>query len=143
MLPQLLRWTVLIGLWKKFHRPIVIVFFTLIALLVVSIVHQDFLSYQKSLNQVNEQVLAWSYAIKWLLYLALIAIGFIWGKKSLVQKGSLQKKMGKPDIDIKSSDDSVSETALDASDPFSNIRKKAKLRSEADFLLEQETKRKK
>jgi hypothetical protein len=51
--------------------------------------------------------------------------------------------MGKPDIDIKSSDDSVSETALDASDPFSNIRKKAKLRSEADFLLEQETKRKK
>lgn len=141
MLPQIIRWTVLFGLWKKFRKQIVVTIATLVLLLLISIVHQDFVAYQGSLAQPNETWLAWSFLLKWLLYLSVAGgyLAWLWKTPAANSNSKLHQEMA--DIEqfanSKSSDNSDLKDKTKGDDPFANIRAKTKLRSKAEFIIEQ------
>ena len=69
MFNQMLKWTALITLWKKFKQHILATALLLILLIVISMVHSDYLSYA---NVAAERDIAGSFFIKWGLNLALV-----------------------------------------------------------------------
>jgi hypothetical protein len=139
MFNQLLKWTLVISIWRKYKRHIGITIILILALFLTSLVHQDFVNY--SLVSDNSS-LGLSYLVKWLVYLVLVSVyWFSVGKinENARKDSDLHKKMKaskqrKPKSTILDQEDSSSQ------DPFANIRGKKNLRSKADIALEKQSK---
>ena len=135
MFNQLLKWTLLISIWRKYKQYIGITVILILALMLTSFLHQDYVDY--SLVS-NNQGLGFSYVIKWLVYLMLVtAYWFAVGRiKSIRGKDSdLHRKM-KVAEHKNTKQAQKNETSEHHPDPFANIRQKKNLRSKADMEIE-------
>lgn len=134
MFNQLLKWTLLISIWRKYKQHIGITIVLVLALMLTSLLHQDFVNYSLASN--NDS-LGLSYVIKWVVYLVLVS-GYwlsITKIKSIRDKDSdLHRKMKM--TEEQSVKDSSNLTSENHPDPFANIRDKKSLRSEADMVIE-------
>lgn len=134
MLQQFLKWTLIVTLFKRYKKQLLTIITALLALLLIANVHQDYLSYSSNIN--NEHI-GWSFIVKWALYIAVIIASFF-TVKFLNKTNQVQKTEGKLKQAFKKQKaESVQQTATQQSDPFANIRKKDKLKSKADQVIEQ------
>jgi hypothetical protein len=137
MFNQLLKWTLLISIWRKYKQYVGITVILALALMLTSFLHQDYVDYSLVSNNAS---LGLSYVIKWLVYLVLVtAYWFIVSKiKSTRGKDSDLHRMMKvaENKTAKKAQENANETLDNLSDPFANIREKKSLRSKADIEIE-------
>lgn len=136
MFNKLLKITVIGFIWTRYGRVIASTLMLFAYFWVVSLVHQDYLDYLKL--QANAGGAGLSFILKWLAFIAGIVAFWIFNnrswRKSVRQsnEGSTfpvkpnasklpSKKGGNSNVDV---------------DPFESIRRKDKLRSRADLIIE-------
>lgn len=139
MLPQLIRWTVLLGLWKKFRKQILLTLLCIGLLVLLSILHQDFVAYQATLTEPNQTWLAWSFAVKWGLYFVVLLV-YWWmiSRSSSTATSDLHQEMADLEqvkAQMSKADGGTNKKAKEQ-DPFATIRTKSKLRSKAEIIIE-------
>lgn len=134
MLNQLLKWSIAIGLWKKYGRALKWFPVVLLLLFVIYAVHRDYIEFVE-VSQVSSH-LALSFVLKWLAVFCVIAIYIFYirsvlyvNRKKTRVRESLNKKAGP-----KKKSSNI-EGAEPVTDPFERIRQKEKLRSKADVIL--------
>lgn len=147
MIKNIFRLTVIGYVWKRYKTLIISTLTLFVYFWIVSLLHGDFVGYIE-LND-DKQYLAMSFIIKWLAFAAgLMAYLFInsrYGRKEHEKPESKNKladsfSSGKTKEKFSShaaaknapSDDSRQSSA----DPFDRIRQRDKLRSRADFIIE-------
>ena len=148
MINQLLKWSLLVAIWRKYGEVIKLVPFLLILIVIVYAIHKDFIAYVEVSNE--KRYLALSFILKWA---AIFLVGFLywryvrrtlnphrkqnrdfavsWNTKksdgqSELQGGPSEKKNGTGDAD---------NTECDSEDPFAHVRYKKRLDSRADKIL--------
>ncbi len=134
MINQLVKWTLLVTLWRKYKKHLGLTIALLIALVLTSFLHQDFVNYSLASNNTN---LGLSYVLKWLVYLVLVSAYWFYVTKiehKSSKNSELHKKMRQ--AKQRSHDNSQQVTEPSQIDPFSDIRNKKKLRSKADIAIE-------
>ena len=133
MFNQMIKWTVIISLWRKYKSHLISSLILLFALVLINIIHQDYLAYAES---AQSNSVGWSFLVKWALYIVAVGV-YLWRitgiNKARLFDSTLHKMMQAQQTPEKTTD-LADET--NKSDPFANIRGKKKLRSEADFLME-------
>jgi inner membrane protein involved in colicin E2 resistance len=141
-------------LWRKYKFLLVSLLLLIVFIFISGQVHQDYLAYAQSTENVS---VGWSFAIKWCVWILAIALFFMANhlvnerkqkREELQEKNSAlqgilawkRKVAGNKDVAKKASDDkfsrSTADTANDVKDPFEQLRKKDKLRSYADLIIE-------
>ena len=127
MLPQLLKWGVLLGIWRRYGGAIKLLPLLLLVLAIIFYVHGDYINYVEVSE--NQHWLARSFLIKWLLVLAVVGIYWLYVKRLLATPSGGKSK--KPEESLQS------ERKTDAEpDPYKNIREKDTLRSRSDVLIQ-------
>jgi hypothetical protein len=151
MFQHVVRWTFFITIWKKYKGQLLTTFAYLIGLLLISMVHKDYLDYVAVANE-GKAFVSTSFLIKWVAYILLTGIYFwLFGRFSkpavkahedlgFLKKFAAKKQNRNQNHKDFSVDAGTAETSQSAPDPFANIRKKEKLRSEADLIIEQHKK---
>lgn len=156
MFQQVVRWTFIITIWKKYKGQLLTILGYLGSLAFVSFVHQDYLDYIQASGEGN-RLIGVSFGLKWLAYLSLTGLFYVVfhriSKKTVsdhqnlgflskfrTTKGTSSPSKGRSDQNNneKSSvkDDGESASAINQADPFANIRAKKTLRTEAELLLD-------
>lgn len=136
MFKQLFRLTVVTYVWKRYKAIIISTVILFVFFWLVNQLHQDYLSYG-NLNE-NKEYIGLSFVIKWLAFSVGCIVYLLfnswrkWQKKPA--KDLPQEKLSKADLTERSADDQTS-----YHDPFDEIRKRNKLRSKADFIIEKHT----
>lgn len=135
MFQQMVRLTIAATIWRKYKQSILSLLALIGFWLVLNFIHQDYLAYAQLDPIANQSYIAYSYLAKWLLILGSGA-GFVWfvNKPVVTQDNQSLNSVLKtktPNTPAKQ------EPSTSDVDPFANIRKRKKLRSEADFVLEQ------
>lgn len=141
MLNQMIKWTVLIGLWRNYKRHFSITLLMLLALLLITLFHQDFVEYnEKSATP----YLAVSYIVKWIAYLLCAGV-YVFAIKRVNRLSkydstlhSMMKEKSKETSNNESTEANEGEKAT--SDPFERLRNKKSLRSKADFIIDNDKK---
>jgi hypothetical protein len=149
-------------LWRRYKFLLVSLVLTVITMIIVGQIHQDYLSYNALLEQPKHVGL--SFAIKWLVWVAsvilFLGLNHWYNQKKQTEKElesggtntALKKLLGrlnrKSQVNTKGVSDraennttyqeAVASTGNDESgnDPFASLRKKQKLRSYADVIIE-------
>ncbi len=139
MFNQLVKWTIIIGLWRKYKRHVLASLLLLVGLMLINYIHLDFVEYSVA---TGAKTLGLSYAVKWLA-LACALIIYVWFIKRANQAAKydsrLHNLMKSKSTSASAKDESSKQVqGEELADPFANIRKKKKLKSEADFLLDKE-----
>ena len=131
MFNQMLKWTVIISIWRKYKRHLTITLVLLLVLFLISQFHKDFIEFH---SQTQTPYLAISYVVKWLAYLVCILVyGFMIKKVNANTRfdSTLHSMMAaKPDSAV-----SKKAPAQKEEDAFAHLRTKKKLRSKADFII--------
>ena len=140
MFNQLVKWTIIVGMWRKYKRHFVATCVLLLCLVLINYIHLDYLEFAIA---TGSKSLGFSYLIKWSGFILAIVFYLLHLKRvnnSAQYDSRLHKMMRvkpvvakKEDKKTHAADDEASNT-----DPFANIRTKKKLRSEADFLIEKD-----
>lgn len=73
MFQQVVRWTFIITIWKKYKGQLLTTIGYLAGLVLVSFVHQDYLEYLSAAGE-GKQNVGLSFALKWLAYIGLTVI---------------------------------------------------------------------
>ena len=126
MFKQLFRLTFITLIWSRYKSVIVSTILLFIFFWLINKVHADFLTYSELQN--SSEHLGLSFVVKWVVMLAGILLYFLYNhlaRKSRRKKPAIKK-------DYNPSDDN---------DPFAEIRKKDKLKSKSDFILEKKSKK--
>ena len=140
MFQHVVRWTFFITIWKKYKAQLLTTLGYLLALLLVSLIHKDYLDYVATSND-GQDFIATSFILKWIAYITVTASYFYlfsrFSKKAEIGHENLSflrkfQKQTPPAASKKTN------KAQEAADPFANIRTKAKLRSEADLLMDKD-----
>ena len=137
MLGPLLRWSVLLTVWQKYKRHLVVAAIVILSWLLVDVLHQDFVEYSQLSQSQHSSWLAWSYVAKWGSDACILALAVIYLKRTAANGSTkLQQAMTAANSkrESKNADTSISP---DKPDPFATIRQKKTLRSKADLILEQ------
>lgn len=137
MFNQMIKWTVILSLWRKYKSHLISSLTLLFILVLINIIHQDYLAYAESAQ--NKSV-GWSFLVKWALYITSIGV-YVWRITVINKARSFDSTLHKMMQAQKMPEKEVGEgTLVDSNkpDPFANIRGKKKLRSEADFLIEKD-----
>ncbi|QTH63980.1 hypothetical protein J1N51_00325 [Psychrosphaera ytuae] len=162
MFQQVVRWTFIITIWKKYKGQLLTIIGYLASLWLVSMVHDDYLEYVSAAGEGNQTVGA-SFAAKWLAYIVFTVI-FYWVFQRVSKSGEVGHQglgflskfrgLGRSNNKEQSGtgvwDDKQKPEASAAQqqsnpeqpkgspnkDPFANIRNKETLRSEADLIFE-------
>ena len=132
MLQRLVIWTMLVTIWRRYGKALRLLPLVIVLLFLISMLHSDYVQYVRVSE--DRKYLPWSFIIKWLLIISVIAV--YWRFVLLVIRGgpkdplSLKKREGKKAYQ--------NDSDLDAqrNDPFKNIREKKQLRSKADLLIQ-------
>lgn len=134
----MVKWTVIIGLWRKYKRHVSATLLCLIALILITLFHQDFIEFN---DKSQTPYLALSYVIKWVSY--LICIILYWLAIAKINRAakfdSTLHSMMKSKKTQPATNTSINEgQKLEAPkrDPFAHLRNKKTLRSKADFIIE-------
>jgi hypothetical protein len=149
-------------LWRRYKFLLVSLVLTVVTMIIVGQIHQDYLSYNALLEDPKHVGL--SFAIKWLVWIAsvilFLGLNHWYNQKKQAEKElesggtntALKKLLGRlnrksqtntKDLsnrreNIATSQESVASTGNDESsnDPFAALRTKQKLRSYADVIIE-------
>lgn len=132
MIKNLIHLTLISVIWKKYRNMIVSTLLLFIYFWLVSMVHGDFVNYSE-LNS-DKQYLALSFFIKWLAFLLGVVIYLIFNSRYSSRKLK-DKNSGK----ASAKKDAVNTTETNQADPFEQIRRRDKLRSRADFIIQKNT----
>ncbi len=138
MFNQVIKWTIIVSLWRKYKHHVFATLALLLSLVLVNYIHSDFVEYAKA--SANDNI-GYSYLFKWLVFIGLIGL-YIWQIKRVNKAAKFDSKLHKmmnsaPTKPVKTQKTSNSDSTH-STDPFANIRSKKKLRSEADFLIEKD-----
>lgn len=119
-------------IWKRYRRTLIATPLLLLYFWVVNVIHHDIIAYATLNNDTSW--LAWSFLAKWLVILLGVVVFLYFTTKSPAEekpKASLKEKMA-------STDSSIEElkSGGEGEDVFERIRKKDKLRSKADMVIE-------
>lgn len=139
MINPLLRLTALAWVWKKYRHYIIATLVLFAGFWLIGVIHDDFLEYATLKDQQN--IIGLSFVLKWLGFLAWTLGYFAWlkkqsqSKKTKTKSNPLSSRIPKPSEAKTQSDPSP------ASDPFSNLRDKTKLRSKAEIILQSPSKK--
>lgn len=87
MINQLLKWSVILTIWKKYGSAIKVLPLLLLVVLLVYALHGDYVEYAEVSNE--KQYLALSFLIKWLAIFVVIGAYWMYIKKVLTSKQSL------------------------------------------------------
>ncbi|VUD64704.1 hypothetical protein TDB9533_03381 [Thalassocella blandensis] len=137
MFKQIFKLTVVSVVWKRYKAAIISTLALFIYYWLVEKLHEDYLHYI-SLQQSDSNI-GFSFLLKWFFLasgLGLYLLFNFWRKRPV--------KSPLPHLDLKHKKKTNKQTpqsadsTADADDPFANIRKREKLRSKADFVIEQE-----
>lgn len=146
MLNQMVKWTVIIGLWRKYKQHISATLFLLLGLLLITLFHQDFVEYNE---QSQTPYLALSYLVKWLAYLSCGVLYVVVLKrinKTAKFDSTLHNMMNNKASNTTKADKTEEEVENSANtsntDPFAHLRSKKSLRSKADFIIESDENKK-
>lgn len=137
MLQQMVRLTIAATIWKKYKSSILGLLLLIGFWLLLNFVHQDYLAYAQLDAQANQSAIAYSYIGKWLL-IVISALGFIWFVRTPTDVKSNSTLSNVLDKNRRNGSQTAKLNAEQGSsddDPFANIRRRKKLRSEADFVL--------
>lgn len=121
MFKPLLKYTFLTLIWKKYRNVIVSSLLLLFAIMVIVIIHNDYVRYSEKTGE--QASLAASFLLKWCLILGAIALYIVYVKIILRVKPKPNKA-------------AKSEPQVESADAFSEIRKKGKLSSKADRIID-------
>lgn len=140
MFNQLVKWTIIVGMWRKYKRHFAATCVLLLSLILINYIHLDYIEFAVA---TESKGLGFSYLIKWLGFILTITV-YIFHLKRLVQTAQYDSqlhKIMKANPATSQKEEKTSHLADDknsGNDPFANIRVKKKLRSEADFLIDKE-----
>jgi len=142
MLNQMVKWTVIITMWRKYKRHVVATLVLLIVLFLINLLHQDFISFNQ---QQQTEYLALSYGVKWLSFIISLAVYFV--VLSKINKAAkfdstIHQMMSKKSVHSSQAEPTENKTNQTNSDPFANLRQKKKLRSKADMVIESQNQNK-
>lgn len=159
MFQHVVRWTFLITIWKKYKGQLLTTLAYILGLLIISLVHSDYLDYV-AVSKQGQEFVSKSFLLKWLAYIIITAVYFWLFKSfskvekeghedlSFLRKFSSKRKTKSGSVSGRSEDKVAksvksqgTKSANTSNDPFANIRKKEKLRSEADLIVEQADKK--
>lgn len=134
MISQLLRWSLLITIWKKYRRHVTGALGLIIFWLLVSVLHQDYVEYSQ-LSQPNGDAFAISYLVKWSVNLLGLVGFYFFIRRSRDRVKQRPMEQGKK---IKTAESSESDSSLATKDdPFERIRHKKRLRSKGVVLIDE------
>ncbi len=122
---QAFRWAFIVIIWKQYKASIISTLILLAYLIVVSSIHQDYLTAVGP-----ENIDRASFIYKWIAWISGISVYILYQairSKIKPNKQSTKEKIAKSK-ELTSSDN----------DPFSAIRDRKTLRSRADFLMDKE-----
>lgn len=125
MINQLLKWSVILAIWKKYGSAIKVLPLLLLVILLVYAVHGDYIEYAEVSEE--KQHLALSFLVKWLAILGVIAAYWLYLKKALKSnknkkpslKDRLKKRKAKGDDNAGSGSGRVFDHAADTDQPSS------------------------
>lgn len=138
MFQQMVRLTLAATIWRKYRNYIVGILALIAFWLLLNFIHKDYLAYAQLDIEANQSFIAYSYVLKWAMIIVSAGVFIRYVKKPLTsdQNNSLQRTMEKSKKS-KSVGQTNSDSESLSDDPFANIRTKKSLRSEADFVLDQ------
>lgn len=138
MFQQMVRLTLAATIWRKYRNYIVGILALIAFWLLLNFIHKDYLAYAQLDIEANQSFIAYSYVLKWAMIIVSSGVFIRYVKKPLTsdQNNSLQRTMEKSKKS-KSVGQTNSDSESLSDDPFANIRTKKSLRSEADFVLDQ------
>ncbi|MDJ0833365.1 MAG: hypothetical protein QNJ69_07550 [Gammaproteobacteria bacterium] len=128
MLKNLLQLTVLTVVWKRYRTVIISTLLLFLGFWLLGQLHDDYIRYSE-LND-DKRFLALSFFIKWSLYILAVVGYLLYNARFSLRVGS-----SKDPVQADSSNQSSGQPAQSA-DPFAEIRRRDKLRSRADFVIE-------
>lgn len=140
MISQIFKWSLLLGLWKKYGTAIKALPFVLLLLLLVYALHGDYVEYAEVSEQ--KQHLALSFLIKWcavffvgLAYWLYVKSVLSPKKKDTVQKAASAKPGFSNRKEPHGTYAAKEDKEFSATDPFEKIRRKNHLRSKAEVVI--------
>mgnify|MGYP000601477888 CR=1 FL=1 len=138
MFNKFLKITLIGFVWTRYGRMILSTLMLFVYFWVVGLIHQDYLDYLKL--QGNGEGAGWSFVLKWLAFFTGIVIFWFVNnrtRKKHGQKGDSTQsyKQGGSDLPAVKSNN-----ANRSDDPFDAIRRKSKLRSKADMIIQEKNK---
>ncbi|WP_100643448.1 hypothetical protein [Alteromonas facilis] len=140
-------------LWRKYKFLLVSLLITIVAIVLIGQIHNDYLRYAESTQNAS---VGWSFVIKWSAWIA-VAMGFLLanhgynqrkqaiadqqGSNTALQRLLKFKHKIKGDEQAAPDDEATRPPASpDKHDPFAHLRHKDKLRSYADIVIENKDK---
>lgn len=140
MFNKVLQITLLGFIWKRYSKLIVTTIFLFAYFWIVSRIHTDYLKFAE-LNDGNENI-GFSFILKWIAFLTGVGIYALFNTYHKLPKivpnnnpGSGNSNLTK--INNKNTSTKVTPDSTDnKSDPFSELRKKDKLRSKAEIIID-------
>ena len=147
MFAQILRWSLVITLWKRYQKQCLALLLLILAWLLVGILHQDFIEYRQMTQTQDDGIVAWSFVAKWLLNLGFLLMFVIYVKvssKTGKSHSPLHKDMAQAQTQTQSQNKSakLNDEVAEQDDPFARIRQKPSLRSKGDIIIEESSKNK-
>lgn len=159
MFQHVVRWTFLLTIWRKYKGQVLTTVAYILGLLIISFIHSDYLDYV-AVSKQGQEFVSKSFLLKWLAYIVITA-AYFWLFKSFskveqeghedlsfLRKFSSKRKTkasrfnsGNDKETGAKANQQEPKSADPTNDPFANIRKKEKLRSEADLIVEQADKK--
>ena len=121
---QIFRIAFIALIWKQYKALIISTLLLIACLLLISNVHDDYLTHSQLQNDASDAGLSFIY--KWLAYALVVGAYFVFHflRGLRPSKQNLEDKAKEANIIAKT----------DSDDPFAAIRERKKLRSRADFL---------
>ncbi len=132
MIKNLFRITVLGFIWKRYKIVIVSTIALFIYFWLVGMLHEDFVSYS-DLND-DKQYVGLSFIIKWFAFVAGFIVYIALNSRHLNRE--VKPKNNSSVLSERLEGVSYGGKPSEHEDPFDAIRKKGKLRSKADFIIE-------
>ncbi|MBT5031135.1 MAG: hypothetical protein HOM55_02440 [Proteobacteria bacterium] len=143
MIKNLFRITLINFIWKRYAAIIVTTLCLFIYFWLVGKLHADFVAYSELNN--DKEYLGLSFVIKWAAFLVGVIVYLLINTRFRNPKnfqdtseagffGTLKTSQNNKTAELPARKNDIGSTAID---PFENIRKKQKLRSMADFIIEE------
>ena len=143
MIKNIFRITLINFVWKRYAALIVTTLSLFIYFWLVGKLHEDFVAYSELNN--DQEYLGLSFVIKWAAFLAGVIVYLLFNTRhrspknfqETSQAGVFDKLNKSQNTAVEEEPTRNREFGSAEIDPFENIRKKEKLRSMADFIIEQ------
>lgn len=127
---NLLKLSLISYIWKRYKRTLIAFPILLLYFWVISLVHQDFLQYTQLKG--SEQGVGLSFIVKWLFMLLGVGV-FVFLH---INSAEDSKPQAQSTQDKRKNSKTTKTTASVHNDAFANIRKKEKLKSKADKVID-------